>query len=228
LFEGAKIPYSFPNIKVDAVHLDVGIPTGFWRSVGNFHNAFAVECFLDECAHAAGINPAELRRKKLRKHPRHLRVLETVLAQANWGKNNTYQGLAVHACFESYVAMVVEVSVSGKSFSVDKVFCAVDCGLPINPDIIVQQMESGIAYGLTAAIKPGVTFKDGAVEQSNFHDLPVLRISEMPKVEVMIINNTEKPGGVGEIAVPPVTPALGNALFAATGQRLRTLPFVLS
>jgi len=123
--------------------------------------------------------------------------------------------------------MVVEVSVTGNSYHVDRVYVAVDCGLAVHPDIIMQQMESGIAYGLTAAMKAPVTFKDGAVEQSNFHDLPILRIDEMPAVEVSIIPSAEPPGGIGETGVPPITPALGNALFAATGKRLRELPFRL-
>jgi isoquinoline 1-oxidoreductase subunit beta len=225
--EGAKIPYAIPNIHVGTVHYDPGIPTGFWRSVGHFHNAFVVESFIDECAYAAGKDPAQVRREYLKDHPRHLGVLEEVLKIANWGKSGKHQGLAVHESFKSYVAQVVEVTVTGNTFTVDKVYCAVDCGLPINPDIIKQQMESCIVYGLTAALKTGITFKDGVVEQSNFHDLPVLRMNEMPDVEVSIINSREKPGGLGETAVPPLAPALGNALFAATGQRLRELPFKL-
>lgn len=227
LFEGARIAYGIPNRKVDAVFFDPGIPTGFWRSVGHFHNAFVVESFIDELAHAAGKDPAAARRELLQGHPRHLGVLEEVLKISNWGKTDKKQGLAVHESFLSYVAMVVEVTVTGTDYSVDKVYVAVDCGLPINPDIITQQMESGIAYGLTAAMKAPITFKDGAVEQSNFHDLPILRMDEMPAVEVVVIPSAEKPGGVGEIAVPPITPALGNALFAATGQRLREVPFRL-
>lgn len=228
LFEGARIAYNIPNRKVGAVFHDVGIPTGFWRSVGHFHNAFVVESFIDECAHAAGRDPAEVRREYLKDHPRHLRVLEEVLTLSQWGKTEKHLGLAVHESFSSFVAQVVEVKVEGKQYTVEHVYCAVDCGLPLNPNIIKQQMESGIVFGLTAAMKAAITFKDGAVEQSNFHDLPVLRMDEMPKVDVVIITSTKAPSGLGETGVPPVTPALANALFAATGQRLRTLPLVLS
>jgi isoquinoline 1-oxidoreductase beta subunit len=225
--EGAHIPYAIPHRKLDAVYCDPGIPIGFWRSVGHFPNAFAVECFIDELAHAAGKDPATARRELLQGHPRHLRVLEEVLTMSNWGKSSKKQGIAVHESFGSFVAMVVEVSVEEASYRVDQVFVAVDCGLAVHPDIITQQMESGIAYGLTAAMKAPVTFKDGVVEQSNFHDLPILRIDEMPAVQVSIIPSSEPPGGIGETGVPPITPALGNALFAATGQRLRELPFRL-
>lgn len=226
--EGAHIPYAIKNIQVGSILYDPGIPTGFWRSVGHSHNAFVVESFMDECAYAAGKSPVEFRRQHLLNKPRHLRVMQEVIKLSELSTTNKHQGLAVHESFGSYVAQVVEVSVGNDTYTVDKVFCAVDCGLPINPDIIIAQMQSGIIYALTAAIKSPVTFADGATIQSNFHDLPVLRMNEIPEIKVVIIDSHEDPSGVGEIAVPPLAPALANALFVATGQRLREMPFRLS
>lgn len=228
--EGALLPYAFPNRDVNYLYHDRGIPSGFWRSVAHSFNGFVVESFVDELAHATGQDPAGFRAGLLQNSPRDLAVLRLAAEKAGWGKpaSGRYQGIAVHASFGSYVAQVAEVSVQGDSFRVERIVCAVDCGQVINPEIVTMQIESAVVYGLTAAIKPPVTIRDGACEQSNFHDLPVLRMNEMPEVEVYLVQSAESPMGVGEIGVPPVAPAVANALFAATGQRLRELPLKLA
>jgi isoquinoline 1-oxidoreductase beta subunit len=209
----------------------------WWRSVGSTHTAFSTETFLDEVAHAAGKDPLQLRRTLLTGRSRHLGVLEMAAEKAGWNKpllqgkvgEKRGRGIAVHESFHSYVAQVAEVTVrSDGSFSVDRVVCAIDCGIAVNPDVIRAQMEGGIAFGLTAALHGEITLKDGKVEQSNYTDYPLLRIDEMPKIEVHIITSEEKPTGVGEPAVPVIAPAVANALFAATGKRLRQLPLRLT
>lgn len=226
--EGALIPYAVDNIRIGSVWYDPGIRTGFWRSVGHSHNAFVAESFMDECAHAAGQDPAEFRRAYLKNHPRHLQVLDAVLKLADYGKSGAYQGIAVHESFDGFVAQVAQVSVNGDSFRVDRVYCVADCGLVINPDIVAAQLEGGIIYALSAALKAPVTFEDGATVQSNFHDLPVLRMDESPEIITATIASNEPPGGVGEISVPPLAAAVANALFQATGQRLRDMPLRLN
>lgn len=228
--EGTVIPYHVANKKVDVALYDPGIPLGFWRSVGHSHNAFVAESFADEMAHAAQQDPVEFRRKHLQEHPRHTGVLNAVAKAANWGKpaEGRYQGVAVHESFLSYVAEVVEVSLNDSGYKIERIVCAVDCGFVVNPDNVVAQIESAVVYGLSAALKPPVTIEDGRVVQSNFHDLPVLRINEVPPIEVVLINSPEAPTGVGEVGLPPLAPALANAIFAATGQRLRNLPLVLN
>jgi isoquinoline 1-oxidoreductase beta subunit len=227
--EGAEnIPYEIPNISIDLHSPKIGIPVLWWRSVGHSHTAFVVESFIDEVAHAAGKDPYELRRKLLTKHPRHLGVLQLAAEKAGWGNplsKGHERGMAVHESFGSFVAQVAEVSVnpSGK-VRVHKVVCAIDCGRIVNPDTIKAQMESGIVFGLSAALHGEITFKNGRVNQSNFHDYPILRMSEMPVVEVHIVPSEEKSGGVGEPGVPPIAPAVGNAIFAATNKRIRRLP----
>ena len=229
-YEGALLPYAFANRAVDYVYFDPGVPTGFWRSVAHSFNAFAIEGFMDELAYASGQDPVAFRHALLAESPRHRAVMQLAAEKADWGKPVTgrHQGIAVHSSFGSYVAQVAEVSVQGNQFRVERIVCAVDCGQIINPENIVMQIESAIVYGLTAAIKPPITIRDGACAESNFHDLPVLRMNEMPEVEVYLIANTEPPMGVGEIGVPPVAPAVASALFAATGQRLRELPLMLA
>lgn len=229
----ANLPYAIPNMLVDLHTPKYPVPVQWWRSVGSSHTAFTTEVFFDEVAHAAGKDAVALRRELLKHQPRHLAVLELAAQKSDWAKPlaakpgvRRGRGIALHKSFNSVVAEVAEVSVAPDgSFKVDRVVCVVDCGVAINPSIIKAQMEGGIGFGLTAALYGAITFKDGQVEQSNFNDYPVLRMSEMPQVEVHIVPSSANPTGVGEPGVPPIAPAVANALFAATGKRLRTLPF---
>lgn len=203
------------------------IPVLWWRSVGHSHSAFVMESLIDEMAYAAGKDTLEYRRALLKDHPRHLAALNLAAEKAGWDKpllKGVARGIAVHESFGSYVAQVAEVSVNQGAVKVHRVVCAVDCGLAVNPDSLAAQMESSIAFALTAALHGKITFKDGMVEQSNFNDYNMLRIAEMPKVEVHIVPSTEKMGGAGEPGVPPLAPAVTNAIFAATGKRIRSLP----
>jgi len=224
----ADMPYDIPNVLVDLHSPKIGIPVQWWRSVGHSHTAFVVESFIDELAYAAGEDPYEFRRRLLANHPRHLDALNLAAKKAGWGKRlakGRFRGIAVHKSFGSFIAQVAEVSVNPKGeVRVHKVVCAIDCGRVVNPDIIAAQMESGIVFGLSSALHGAITFKDGRVEQSNFNDYPVLRINEMPNVEVYIVPSQEPPSGVGEPGVPPIAPAVGNAIFAATSKRIRRLP----
>jgi isoquinoline 1-oxidoreductase subunit beta len=227
--EGVQnMPYAIPNLQVELHTTKLGLPIQWWRSVGSTHTAYAVECFLDEIARATKQDPVALRRSLLEKSPRHLAVLNLAADKAGWGKPlpaGSARGVALHESFNSVVAEVVEVSRKGKSFKVDKVICAVDCGIAVNPNVIAMQMESGIAYGLAAAVSGAVTLKDGVVQQSNFHDYQVLRMNQMPKVEVHIVPSTNKPTGVGEPGTPPIAPAVANALAVLTGKTVHDLPF---
>ncbi len=229
MVEGAaNLPYDVPNLQVEYAHRDDGIPVGFWRSVGASYNAFVVESFVDELAHAAGTDPVAYRRALLGRSPRHAGVLELAAQKAGWGQPlppGRGRGVAVAFSYGSWAAEVAEVSVDGDGrVRVHRVVCAVDCGLAINPDQVAAQMEGGIVWGLTAALRGEITIRDGRVQQSNFHDYPMLRIEEMPAVEVHIVPSAEAPGGVGEPGVPPLAPAVANAVFAATGRRVRRLP----
>ncbi len=227
--EGAAEPYSIPNLSVE-LHTpnDVNVPVQWWRSVGHTHTGFATETFMDEVAHAAGKDPVEFRRALLKDHPRHLAVLNLAAEKAAWGtplEKNRGRGIAVVKSFNSYVAEVAEVSVKEDgSFSVDRVVVAVDCGVPVNPDVIKAQMMGGVGFGLSAALGEKITFKDGKPEQANFNTYPVLRMNQMPTIEVYIMPSEENPSGVGEPGVPPIAPAVANALFAATGKRIYELP----
>jgi isoquinoline 1-oxidoreductase subunit beta len=227
--EGAvNLPYSIPNFLLDLHSPRIGVPVQWWRSVGSTHTAFSTETFIDELATTAGKDPVEFRRALLEKHPRHLGVLNLVAEKAGWGaplQNGKARGVALHESFNSYIAQVAEVTVKPDGgLRVDRVVCAVDCGVAINPDVIRAQMEGGIGFGLAAALHGAITLNEGRVEQSNFHDYPVLRMNEMPQVEVHIVPSNEKPTGVGEPGVPPIAPAVCNAIFAATGKRVRSLP----
>jgi isoquinoline 1-oxidoreductase beta subunit len=228
--EGARdIPYEIPNLLVDWQQAPGGVPTLWWRSVGHSHTAFVVETFLDELAHAAGKDPYEYRRARLGKHPRHKRVLELAAEKAGWGKplpTGRGRGIALHESFGTFVAQVAEVSLTKEgAIKVHRVVCAIDCGPVVNPDTVQAQMEGGIVFGLTAALYGEITFEKGRVEQRNFHDYPMLRMNEMPEVEAHIVPSVEKMGGVGEPGVPPIAPAVANAIFAITGRRIRRLPF---
>jgi len=224
----ADLAYAVPNLYVDLHSPRPGVPVLWWRSVGHSHTAFVVESFIDELAHAAGKDPFEYRRALLGSQPRHKGVLELAAAKAGWGKPlpaGRARGIAVHASFGSFVAQVAEVSMSPRGqVKVHRVVAAVDCGQYVNPDTIAAQIEGGVAFGLSAALHGQITLKGGRVVQSNFHDYEVLRLNEMPEVEVHIQPSGEKPGGVGEPGVPPVAPAVANAIFALTGSRVRRLP----
>jgi len=226
--EGVKEwPYDCPNVQVEWSRLEPGIGVWFWRSVGNSQNFFFSESFVDEMAVAAGKDPFEYRRALLTQHPRHKAVLELAASKAGWGSPlpaGRARGIAVCESFGSMVAEVAEVSLVDGKVKVHRVVCAVDCGMIVNPAIVMRQMESAIIFGLSAALYGKITIKDGRVEQSNFHDYPVVRMNETPQVEVHIVPSGEKPSGVGEPGTPPVAPAVCNALFALTGKRIRSLP----
>ena len=223
----AELAYAVPNVAVE-LHSPKGpVPVLWWRSVGHTHTGFVVESFIDECAHAAGKDPYEYRKTLLAGQPRHLGVLDLAAQKANWGGPLTAgraRGIAVHASFGSWCAQVAEVSVQDQRIRVHRVVCAIDCGRAINPETIRAQMEGGIVFGLSAALYGQITLKDGRVQQSNFHDYPVLRIDAMPAVEVHIVPSTEPPSGIGEPGTPLMAAAVCNALFALTGRRLRSLP----
>ncbi|AJE04113.1 xanthine dehydrogenase family protein molybdopterin-binding subunit [Geobacter pickeringii] len=224
----ADSPYEVPNFRCDHHMAPAGVPVLWWRSVGHSFTAFVKESFIDELAHAAGHDPYRYRRALLAKHPRVAGVLDLAAEKAGWGKPlppGRGRGIAVHESFGSFIAQVAEVSVNGQGeIRVHRVVCAVDCGRFVNPEIIASQMESGVAFGLSAALHGAITFADGRVRQTNFHDYPIIRMREMPTVETHIVKSDEKPGGIGEPGVPPIAPAVANALFALTGARLRTLP----
>jgi isoquinoline 1-oxidoreductase beta subunit len=223
----ATLPYAIPNLHVDLHSPRMAVPVQWWRSVGSTHTAYSTETFLDEIARAAGKDPFEFRRGLLSRHPRHKAVLELAAQEAGWGKplpDGRFRGIAVHESFNTFVAQVAEIARRKDAWRLERVVCAVDCGVAVNPSIIEAQMCSGIGYGLSAALSGAITLKDGVVEQSNFHDYTVLRINQMPQVEVHIVPSAEKPTGVGEPATPVIAPALANALYAATGKPLRALP----
>mgnify|MGYP005811952489 CR=1 FL=1 len=227
--EGAvNLPYAIPNLLVDLHTTRLGVPVLWWRSVGSTHTAYAVEAFLDEIARATGQDPVALRRTLLAQHPRHLAALNLAAEKAGWGSElpkGTARGVAVHESFNSVVAEIAEVSQRGNGFKVERVVCAVDCGLAVNPNIVAMQMESGIIYGLSAVATGLITLEDGRVKQSNFHDYTVLRSSEAPKIEVHIVSSTAAPTGVGEPGTPPIGPAVANAIAQLTGKTVQQLPF---
>ncbi len=221
-------PYGIPNQRIAYGRREPGPQVWFWRSVGHSQNGFFTEGFIDEMAAAAGKDPFEFRRALLSKSPRHKAVLELAAQRAGWGTplpKGVARGIAVVSSFGSYVAEVAEVSVGADGTPrVHRVVAAVDCGMTVNPLTIERQIEGAIVYGLTAALYGKISFKDGRVEQGNFHQYPMLRMNEMPKVEVHIVKSSEEPGGIGEPGTPPIAPAVVNALFALTGQRVRSLP----
>ena len=226
----ANLPYTIPNLQVSWAMENGAVPVGFWRSVGSSQNAFVTECFFDEVARHMGRDPFGLRRSLLQGHPRLLAVLELAASNAGWGTSppvGRARGIAVAASFGSYCAQVAEISLEQNQVRVHRVVCAIDCGTVVNPDTVVAQMESGIVYGLTAALKGEITLKGGRVEQGNFNDYPLLRMDEMPKIDVHIVKSAEPPGGVGEPSTPPIATAVANAVFALTNRPVRKLPIRL-
>jgi isoquinoline 1-oxidoreductase subunit beta len=230
-------PYEWPNARIGHVIVDLPVPIGFWRSVGHSHQAFFKESFVDECAAAAGQDPVAFRSALLAKHPRHLAVLTRAAQLSGWGQPlssmgdgaKRARGVALHQSFGSVVAQVAEVSVSSdQTIRVHRVVCVIDCGQVVNPTQVTHQMESAIVFGLSAALYSEVHIEKGQVRQGNFHDYPVLRMSECPVIEVDIVPSHEHPEGVGEPGTPPIAPAVANAIYALTGQRLRNLPLKLA
>jgi isoquinoline 1-oxidoreductase beta subunit len=223
--------YGIPNKLVDYAWTEVGVPVTYWRAVGYTQNTFFVESFMDELAHAGSKDPVELRRRLLKDNPRLLGVLELAAQKSDWGKAlpaGRYRGVAVVNNVGSYTAQVAEVSVNNGKVRVHRVVCAVDCGHVVNPAIVEQQMRSAVIYGITAALKGQITIDKGRVQQNNFNQYDMLRIDEAPVVEVHIVPSTQNPGGIGEAGVPAVAPAVTNAIFAATGKRIRKLPIQLT
>jgi isoquinoline 1-oxidoreductase beta subunit len=230
--EGAfDLPYAMPNRRVEHVLTHEPVPVGFWRSVGHSYNAFFAESFLDECAHAAGKDPYEYRLAMLANAPRFARVLNVAAQKAGWGTplpEGRGRGIALAESFHTIVAQVAEVELIGSTPKVLRIVCAVDCGFAVNPDTVVAQMQSAIVFGLTAALHGEITLKNGRVEQGNFNTYKMLLLADAPAIEVHIVNSgIEHLGGVGEPGTPPVAPAVCNAIFAASGKRVRALPIRL-
>ena len=222
--------YDIPNIQVEYHDPGVGIPTGYWRSVGLSQNAFFAESFIDEMAAASGKDPVELRRRLHAKTPRLVGVLNLAAEKAGWGSPlpaGRFRGVAAVAGFGSFNAQVAEISLEQGKVRIHRVVCVVDCGRVVNPDGVIQQLEGGLVYGLSAALRGNITIDRGRVRESNFHQYLPLRLSEMPVVESHIVPSTSPPGGIGEVSTPAIAPAVGNAIFAATGKRIRRLPFSL-
>lgn len=226
----ANMPYAIANLKVDLTTVDVKIPVLWWRSVGSTHTAYAVETFIDELAAAGKRDPVAFRLEMLDKHPRHAAVLKLAAEKAGWGTplpQGRFRGVALHESFSTFVAQVVEISAkSGGEFSVDRVVCAVDCGTAINPDQVRAQMEGGIGFGLGAILQEELSLTKGVVDQQNYDTYTPLRLNQMPKIEVHIVPSTEPPSGVGEPGMPPIGPAVANALRVATGKTVRKLPIL--
>jgi isoquinoline 1-oxidoreductase subunit beta len=231
--------YEWPALRVSHRVVELPVPVGFWRSVGHSHQAFFKESFVDECAHAAGRDPLDYRLQLLLQHPRHRAVLQRAATMAGWGRSaalapdgaRTAWGLALHESFGSIVAQAAQVSVDpadARRIRVHRVVAAIDCGTAVNPNLVRQQMESAVVFGLSAALYGQITLRDGQVQQTNFHDAPLLRLVDCPQIDTDILPSNAPPEGVGEPGTPPIAPAVANALFALTGQRLRRLPLALA
>lgn len=225
---GADLPYAADHFRLEYLEAESHVPIGYWRSVGSSHNTFVMESFVDELAVAMDEDPYAFRRRLLAESPRLRAVLDLAADKAGWGKplpKGRSRGLAVNKSHGTHVAQVVEMSFD-RDLRIHRVVCAVDCGQVVNPDTVRAQMEGGIVFGLSACIKRSITVKDGRVLQSNFHNFPLLRMDEMPEIETYIVASSESPGGVGEPGVPPIAPAVANAVYAATGVRVRRLPIM--
>jgi isoquinoline 1-oxidoreductase beta subunit len=222
--------YDIPHLRVDYHELDLGVPVGFWRSVGHSYNVFVIESFIDEMAALAKRDPLDLRLELLRNEPRMLRVLRAAAAAAGWGRKlgaGMGLGMACSKSYETRVAVVAEIKVEGASWRATRLWCAVDCGSVVHPGQVEQQIQGGLVFGLTAAMYGEITFDKGAVKQANFDAYPLLAMSAMPRIEVQLMASDESPTGVGEPATPVIAPAVANALFATSGQRLRRMPLKL-
>ncbi|MDP7502050.1 MAG: molybdopterin-dependent oxidoreductase, partial [SAR324 cluster bacterium] len=236
MYDGYNLPnrvpdlskaYAIPNLKVDFVPSDIHAPTGAWRSIGTSHNTFALECGLDEVAHVGGHDPFDLRRTLLTHNPRALAVFDQAEKLSEWGKalEGRFQGMSYTDYLETYQVQVAEVSVNKRGkVTVHKITCVADCGQVFNPHIARQQLEGAILYGLTATLKGEINVQNGQVVQSNFDDYPMLKLKDTPEIKVHLLENNEAPGGIGEAGTPLVGPAVANAVFAATGHRIRKLP----
>jgi isoquinoline 1-oxidoreductase beta subunit len=225
------LPYAIANQRMEHVATHAGVPIGFWRSVGHSHNAFISESFIDELAVEARKDGVQFRRELLADAPRYLAVLELAAQKSGWGTPlpaGRARGVALHESFGSIVAEVAEVSLQNGSPRVHRVVCAVDCGVVINPNIVAQQMESAVVFALSAALHGRIDIHEGVVQQRNFPDYPLVRLAQAPTVETWLVRSDRAPAGIGEPGVPPLAPAVANALFALTGKRLRTLPLSLS
>jgi CO/xanthine dehydrogenase Mo-binding subunit len=227
----AETPYDIASMHVDWARYDmpVGLDIGWWRGVGPTHNLFVVESFMDELAHVAGKDPVEYRRALLGNNPRSRALLDLAAGKIGWGSGSlparVGRGVAMGEPFGSRICVIVEAEVSPQgTVRVRRVVAALDCGIAVNPSSVEAQIQGGVIFGLSAALYSGITLKNGAIEQSNFHDYRILRINEAPLVEVYRIQNNETPGGLGEVGTAIAAPALANAIFAATGVRLRELP----
>jgi isoquinoline 1-oxidoreductase beta subunit len=225
---GYDLPYQVPNMRFAGVNADIGVPVGYWRSVGHSFQAFFLEAWMDELAHAAGRDSAEFRLALLQDQPRYRAVLQLALDKAGYGQPlpaGRAHGIALAESFGSIVAQVAEVSLNAdKSIRVHRVVSAIDCGFVLQPDTVVQQVEGSVIFGLSAALYGDIEIKKGQVQQSSFNDYQLLKMADTPKIEVHLVPSAEAPGGVGEPGVPPVAPAVANALFRLTGQRLHSLP----
>ncbi len=222
------LPYDIPNTRIEWIDHDPKIPVHFWRSVGASHNSFVVETLLDDLAKAAGKDPLEFRRGLLRGKARYLSVLDQLARDASWSQSpppSVGRGLALVESFGSIVAQAAEVRIINETLRVEKVTCVIDCGVAVNPGQIEAQMQSTIVYGLSAFLHGEITLADGSIEQSNFHDYMPLRMPEMPIVKVRIIEGSETPGGIGEPGLPPLLPAVANAIFALKDERVVRLPY---